>query len=31
MDKSDQDLVDILSEEFETVGRDKTPRAVAET
>ena len=32
LDKSDQDLVDLLSEEFETVGRDsETPRAVAET
>ncbi len=32
LDKSDQDLVDLLSEEFETDGRDsETPRAVAET
>lgn len=32
MDKSDQHLVDLLSEEFETDGRDsETPRAVAET
>ena len=32
LDKSDLDLVDLLSEEFETAGRDsKTPRAVAET
>ena len=32
LDKSDQDLVDLLSEEFETVGRDsEIPRAVAET
>ncbi|KAH6848197.1 hypothetical protein B0I37DRAFT_376932 [Chaetomium sp. MPI-CAGE-AT-0009] len=32
LDKSDQDLVDLLSEEFETAGRDsETPRAVAET
>ena len=32
LDKSGQDLMDLLSEEFETVGRDtKTPRAVAET
>ncbi|GLI81885.1 hypothetical protein PoHVEF18_010279 [Penicillium ochrochloron] len=32
LDRSDQDLVALLSEEFETVGRDlKTPRAVAET
>ncbi|SPO03830.1 uncharacterized protein DNG_06513, partial [Cephalotrichum gorgonifer] len=32
LDKSDQDLVGLLSEEFETVGRDsKTPRAIAET
>lgn len=32
LNKSDQDLVDLLSEEFETVGRDsKTPRTVAET
>ncbi|KAK4117981.1 hypothetical protein N657DRAFT_659810 [Parathielavia appendiculata] len=32
LDKSDQDLVDLLSQEFETVGRDsETPRAVAET
>ncbi|KAL2195254.1 hypothetical protein P885DRAFT_70825 [Corynascus similis CBS 632.67] len=32
LDRSDQDLVDLLSEEFETEGRDSdTPRAVAET
>ncbi len=32
LDKSDQDLVTLLSEEFEAVGRDwKMPRAVAET
>lgn len=32
LDKSDQDLVDLLSEEFETVGRDlETPCVVAET
>ncbi|RYP24486.1 hypothetical protein DL765_000506 [Monosporascus sp. GIB2] len=32
LDKSDQNLVDLLSGEFETVGRDSgTPRAVAET
>src|SRR5690606_30387623 len=32
LDKSDHDLVSLLSEEFETVGRDsRTPRAVAET
>ncbi len=32
LDKSDNRLVDLLSEEFETIGRDsKTPRAVAET
>ncbi|KAK3374696.1 hypothetical protein B0H63DRAFT_452540 [Podospora didyma] len=32
LDKSDQHLVDLLSEEFETVGRDsETPCAVAET
>ncbi len=32
LNKSDQNLVDLLSEEFETVGRDsETPRAVAET
>ena len=32
LEKSDADLVDLLSEEFETVGRDtETPRAVAET
>ncbi|KXX74722.1 Kinesin light chain 3 [Madurella mycetomatis] len=32
LDDSDQNLVDLLSEEFETVGRDsETPRAVAET
>ena len=32
LDKSDQVLVDLLSEEFETDGRDsETPRAVAET
>ena len=32
LDNSDQDLVDLLSEEFETDGRDsETPRAVAET
>ncbi|KAK4233048.1 P-loop containing nucleoside triphosphate hydrolase protein, partial [Achaetomium macrosporum] len=32
LDKSDQDLVDLLSKDFETVGRDsETPRAVAET
>ncbi len=32
LDKSDKHLVDLLSEEFETVGRDsRTPRAVAET
>jgi tetratricopeptide (TPR) repeat protein len=32
LDNSDQDLVDLLSEEFETNGRDsETPRAVAET
>ena len=32
LDKSDQHIVDLLSEEFETVGRDlETPRAVAET
>ncbi|RYP27921.1 hypothetical protein DL767_007448 [Monosporascus sp. MG133] len=31
-DESDQSLVDLLSEEFETVGRDsETPRAVAQT
>ncbi|KAJ6788122.1 hypothetical protein PWT90_07397 [Aphanocladium album] len=32
LEKSDQDQVDLLSEEFETVGRDsEAPRAVAET
>ncbi|RYP10705.1 hypothetical protein DL764_000495 [Monosporascus ibericus] len=32
LDKDDQDLVDLLSEEFETDGRDSdAPRAVAET
>ena len=32
LDKSDQDLIDLLSEQFETVGRDsETRRAVAET
>ncbi len=32
LDKSDQHLVDLLGEEFETVGRNwETPRAVAET
>ncbi|KAK3360381.1 hypothetical protein B0T25DRAFT_473595 [Lasiosphaeria hispida] len=32
IDQSDQDLVNLLSEDFETVGRDsETPRAVAET
>ncbi|OIW22782.1 hypothetical protein CONLIGDRAFT_664815 [Coniochaeta ligniaria NRRL 30616] len=32
LEKSDQHLVDLLSEEFETVGRDSgTPRSVAET
>ena len=31
LDKSDQNLVDLLSEEFETVGRDSTARAVTET
>ena len=32
LDKSNQNLVDLLSEEFETDGRDsETPRAVAET
>ncbi|KAK4241609.1 hypothetical protein C8A03DRAFT_40961 [Achaetomium macrosporum] len=32
LEKSDQNLVDLLSEEFETGGRDsETPRAVAET
>jgi hypothetical protein len=32
LDKSDHQLVDLLSEEFETEGRDsETPRAVAET
>ena len=32
LDESDQNLVDLLSEEFETAGRDsKTPRALAET
>ncbi|RYP67309.1 hypothetical protein DL771_007327 [Monosporascus sp. 5C6A] len=32
LDKGDQDLVDLLSEEFETDGRDSdAPRAVAET
>ncbi|KAK3371035.1 hypothetical protein B0T24DRAFT_304761 [Lasiosphaeria ovina] len=32
LNKSDQNLVELLSEEFETVGRDsRTPRAVAET
>jgi hypothetical protein len=32
LDKSDQDLVDLLSQDFETVGRDsETPRAVTET
>ncbi|KAK4246724.1 hypothetical protein C7999DRAFT_41879 [Corynascus novoguineensis] len=32
LDRSDQDLVDLLSEEFETEGRDsETPHAVAET
>ncbi|KAK0747607.1 hypothetical protein B0T21DRAFT_379616 [Apiosordaria backusii] len=32
LDKSDQHLVDLLSEDFETIGRDSnTPRAVAET
>ncbi|KAK3367009.1 nucleoside phosphorylase domain-containing protein [Lasiosphaeria ovina] len=32
IDQSDQNLVDLLSEEFETVGRDSgAPRAVAET
>ena len=32
LDNSNQDLVDLLSEEFETDGRDlETPRAVAET
>ncbi|KAK3292166.1 uncharacterized protein B0H64DRAFT_364874 [Chaetomium fimeti] len=32
MDKSDEHVVDLLSEDFETVGRDsETPRAVAET
>ncbi|KAJ4288699.1 hypothetical protein N0V88_007230 [Collariella sp. IMI 366227] len=32
LDKSDQDLVDLLSQDFETVGRDSdTPRAVTET
>ncbi|KAL2197216.1 nucleoside phosphorylase domain-containing protein [Corynascus similis CBS 632.67] len=32
LDKSDQHFVDLLSEEFETEGRDsETPRAVAET
>ena len=32
LDSSDQDLVDLLREEFETDGRDsETPRAVAET
>jgi tetratricopeptide (TPR) repeat protein len=31
LDKSDQHIVDLLSEQFETVGRDsETPRAVAE-
>ncbi|KAL2199927.1 P-loop containing nucleoside triphosphate hydrolase protein [Corynascus similis CBS 632.67] len=32
LDNSDQDLVDLLSQDFETIGRDsETPRAVAET
>lgn len=32
LEKSDQDLVDLLSKDFETVGRDsETPRAVTET
>ncbi len=32
LDKSDHDLVDLLSQDFETVGRDsETPRAVIET
>ena len=32
LDRSDQDLVELLSEEFETVGRDsETPRAVTAT
>ncbi|KAK3896550.1 P-loop containing nucleoside triphosphate hydrolase protein, partial [Staphylotrichum tortipilum] len=32
LDKSDQDLADLLSRDFETVGRDsETPRAVTET
>jgi hypothetical protein len=32
LDGSDQDLIDLLSEDFETVGRDSdTPRAVAQT
>jgi tetratricopeptide (TPR) repeat protein len=32
LDNSNQDLIDLLSEEFETEGRDsETPRAVAET
>jgi tetratricopeptide (TPR) repeat protein len=32
LDKSDQNLVDLLSQDFETVGRDlETPRAVTET